>query len=46
VAPGLTVSDELAKAAVHPAGTLAWRPRMDLAQALLSLLVTETVYIT
>jgi hypothetical protein len=41
--PGLTVSDELAKVAVQPAGALASRLNVDGAQLALSLFVTETV---
>jgi hypothetical protein len=43
VPPGFSVSDELAKAEVHPLGTLARRLKVDGAQLALSLLVTETV---
>jgi hypothetical protein len=41
-APGLSVSDDVAKVAVHPLGTLARRLYVDAAQLALSLLVTET----
>ena len=44
LAPGLSVSDELPNAALHPLGTLAARLKLAAEQLEASLLVTVNVY--